>query len=236
MITLKKNNDYFTFGIGKAFIPLEESLIPYLSDDIAIEDGVTFGQFFNIILKHHEEYSEVFSSYTGDTPLSNFIGEWNSKLINKKKEYDYVCIRWGITVVSPDKLLNHSVYINKIPEFVGLESKQKVWLDGGYSLEYTPINELKEVKLTLVPDNKIINGDTLKPIINLDRKFTVFDVLASVFSEITSVGTPKERQESFDRLAKKIEKSIKNMPSVKDGDTINLNEFLRKLKIDPPKE
>lgn len=234
MITLKKNNDFFSFTLGKAEVPVEESLIRYLSDDIQFENGVTFGQFFNIILKHHEEYSEFFSSYLNDVALSDFIGEFNSPSTRTKEEQvmDYVCIHWGTTYVFPDEV-NKAIYIKKIAEFNGFEYKQNTFSDGGYALEYTPINELKKYPFKLIPNHIIADMNSTKTLFTLDRDFTVFEVLVSVFNEITFMGNPTEREDALQKLKTQLDKSVKN---IKEGKSISLEDFLKKMKIDPPRK
>lgn len=236
MIALKKKNDFFSFKLGKVEIPVEESLIKYLSDDIQFENGVTFGQFFSIILKHHEEYSEFFSSYLGGVALSDFIGEFNStsRRANEERVMDYICIRWGTTYIFPDEV-NKAIYIRKIAEFNGFEYKQNPFSDNGYSLEFTPLNELKQYPMKLIPNHLIADMYSEKTLFTLDREFTVFDVLVSIFNEITFMGTPSEREEALNKLKGKLKKPMKNLKEGKVK-SISLDNFLKKMKIDPPRD
>jgi len=236
MIILKKNDDFFSFVMGKSAIPIEESLISYLADDIQFENGVTFGQFFNIILKHHEEYSEFFKSYMGGVPLSDFIGEFNSLPKKSKEDYamEYICIRWGTTYVFPDEV-NKAIYIRKIAEFNGFEYKQNQFSDGGYALEFTPLNELKRYPLKLIPNHLIADMNSTKTLFTLDREFTVFDVLVAVFNEISFMGNPAERNEAIKKLEERLDRSITNSKDIKSK-SISLEDFLKKMKIDLPKK
>jgi hypothetical protein len=236
MIILKKNNDYFSFVIGKSSVPIEESLIPYLSDDIQFENGVTFGQFFNIILKHHEEYSEFFASYLGGVALSDYIMEFNntSTRTDEQQMMEYVCVRWGTTHVFPNEIKN-PIYVRTIAEFNGFEYKQNTFGEGGYSLEFTPLNELKKYPFKLISNNIIADMNSAKTLFTLQRDFTVFDVLIAVFNEITFMGNPKERDEALKKLQNRLNESVKNF---KDGKAkeISFDDFLKKMKIDPPRE
>ena len=233
MIILEKNKDHFSFRTGKSFIPIEESLIPYLSDNIEIEDGVTFGQFFDIILKHHEEYSEFFISYLGGVPLSDFIGEWNSKPKETYPKMEYINIQWGKQYIFIDEI--NDINIPSIPEFVGIENNDKSTDELLYSLEFTPLNKLKHCKLKLIYENDIFDVKTGKIICSLNRGLSVFDVLVSVFNEITYSGNPEERAKTLDMLKDRLKKSIEQSERGKSK-SISLDKFLKDNKIDPPKE
>jgi hypothetical protein len=234
MIILKKNDDFFSFAIGKSAVPVEESLIPYLSDDIQLENGVTFGQFFSIILKHHEEYSEFFNSFMGGVPLSDFISEFNATpKIEEVDDMDYVCVRWGITYVFPDEF-NKPIYIRKIAEFNGFQYKQNAFSDGGYSLEFSPLNKLKKYPFKLIKNHVIADMNSTKTLFTLDRNFLVFDVLISIFNEITFMGTPSEREEVLEKLKSRLDESVKNYKENKVK-SISLEDVLKKMKIDPPR-
>ena len=236
MIILKKNEDFFSFGMGRTIVPIEESLIPHLVDEIVLEEGVTFGQFFNILLKHHEEYSEFFSSYMGGIPLSDYIKEFN--LVDKKSKGDpdinYVCSRWGTTYVFSEDV-NRPIYVKKIPEFIGFRNNQTPFGEGGYSLEFTPLNKLKKYPFKLIKNEIIADSNSGKIIFTLEKDFTVLDVLISIFNEITLMGTPNEKEETYNKLMGTIKKSHENFNEERQK-SITWEKFLRKMKIDPSKK
>ena len=64
----------------------------------------------------------------------------------------------------------------------------------------------------------------------LSRGLSVFDVLVSIFNEITFIGNPTDRNYELEKLKGR----LKNVH--KKGKTISLDEFLKKLRIDLPKK
>ena len=76
---------------------------------------------------------------------------------------------------------------------------------------------------------------TGKIICSLNRELSVFDVLVSIFNEITYSGSPDERAKTLDMLKDRLKKSIEQSERGKSK-SISLDKFLKDNKIDPPKE
>lgn len=60
-------------------------------------------------------------------------------------------------------------------------------MKGGIAIEFTPLNEYKNMELRL-ETNSDIYGDTREPLLRGTRRFTVYDVIDAVLSEITWSG------------------------------------------------
>ena len=238
-IILRKHSNNFSAKIGNAYISIEDSLIPYLCDELVIEKGVTFEDFFNVILKHHEIYSEVFYSHLSGVPLSDFLNEW-AKPKGMKPDSDgmqKLLVRWdGMEFFKTEELLdkeNSMLEIEWLPSFCG-EGKDKDGNEIGYAVEFSPLNELKKYPLELIENTRVYNMKTDKTYVFFERMFTVYDVLSAIFYEITFVGSPIERSEKLDNIVDikyNIEKEFEAKQEAK-----SLDEILKELRIDKPKK
>lgn len=226
MIILKQNNDRFSYKINKYELDIDDSLIKYLSSDIIIEKGVTFEQFFNIILNYHEEYSDFFHSYLNGIQLSEFIDEWNCNQSSDYVDMKRLIIKW------PDKYIfdpSNTIDDNSIPEFIGEGKKIENHNIETYSLEFAPIYKLKKYELVLIENYNIYNQDINTPMVTLHRDITVFDVLTSIFTELTYIGNPSERNLELKRIRDRL-------CNANNINSTSLKEFLSKYDIDLSKK
>lgn len=235
MIVLKRNSNNFSIKVGKSYIPIEESLIPYMCDEIQLEKGVTFEDFFNIILRHHEYYSEVFCSHLSGVQLSHFLKEWiqpiKKNVPDTYRDIEKLIIAWeNIGILDKKELLDEElgIEINWLPSFSGVGKDA-----AGYAIEFTPLNELKKYPLELSPNTTIYNLKTDEKLVFMSRNFTVYEVLSAIFYEITFVGSPEVRKKKLDDLVQRKQEAEKQFTQ---GDTTTLDDILKKLKIDKPKE
>lgn len=282
MIVLKKNSNCFMMKIKNSYIPIEDTLIKYLSEEIEIEHGVTFEHFFNIIMENYEEYSKVFNCHLGGVSLSEFLQEWQKdpdKERNNDDGMEKIVISWDdITLLKDEQLIEDGLDVEWLPSFSGMGKQDGV--DVSFGLEFTPINNLKKYPLTLSNDCKVINAVTQKELFKINRVLNVYDVLSAIFYEITYCGTPEMRDASLAELKERVkdideqfddddnfigdENKFKSMEDVmsdlrkkindfdneelpeefdeyghrkmKSDDNSNLDEILKKLNIDKPKE
>lgn len=231
MIILKKHSNNFSVKIANSYIPITESLIPYLCEDIKFEKGVTFENFFNIILKHHKEYSKVFTSHLSGVPLSEFMPEWvkspdEENSDNMKK----IIVSWENMYEFEKDIIKDGIEISWLPSFIG-EGVDEKGKDISYAIEFTPLNKLKKYPFELITNSKLYDIETNKKLLCMNRTFSVYEVLSAVFYEITYSGTPTMRDKKIKSLGKMADDMIDNPKKYK-----TLEEVLKKLKIDLPKE
>jgi len=231
-IILRKNSDNFGAKLANVYLPIEGSLLPYLCDEIWIEKGVTFEEFFNIIMKHHEEYSIAFYSHLSGIPLSDFAEEWAKPADRdiKSDGMQKIVIRWGNMGYLDEKELQKDglLEISWLPEFMGMGKDE-----GGYGIEFTPLNELKPYPMELIEDTYIYNLNDEKKLAYMERGFTVYEVLSAIFYEITFVGGPKSRSEKLTDL---ITRGNEIDEEFKEEEPKTLDDILKNLNIDKPKE
>jgi len=218
MITIKIKKNGIWFGKKKV-----NSLLPFLIQNIEIEDGVTFEDFFNHIMKEHDKYSEAFASHLGHAHLSDWVEEWNLPFTDKlndtyAEEMTYLSIRWRTYIF--EKELAEGV------EFGGegrIKEKGK-WRNIGFALELTPINNFKNYPLKL--DTKFeIYSDSIKPkkLFSSTKIFTVYDVVSAILYEISWFGSPSRREDKLKELQNQILK-------IKKGDCKKSKDVFREIK------
>ena len=239
-VVLKKNSNNFSVKMGKVYVSIEDSLIPYLCDELVIEKGVTFGDFFNIILKHHEIYSDVFYSHLSGVPLSDFLKEW----LELPKGFDFrmekLIVRWDNMAFFDKGELNDEenlLEINWLPSFGG-EGKDENGNEVEYGVEFAPLNELRNFPLELIENTKVYNITTDETYVYFERSFTVYEVLSAIFYEITFIGGPNERDGKMDELKDihyEIEEEFGDKKDIEYKQK-SLDNILKKLNIDKPKE
>lgn len=235
-IILRKNSDNFGVKLGTTYLPVEGSLIPFLCDPIWIEKGVTFEDFFNIIMKHHDEYSIAFYSHLSGVPLSDFSAEWSKPADEITADgMQKIIISWGNIAYFEEKELldkDNSLEITWLPEFSGL-GIDKDGIECGYGIEFTPLNELKKYPMELIPDTHIYNIKNDEKLAYLERGFSVYEVLSAIFYEITFTGNPTDRAEKLDDIVS----TANGIDDTLDEESPKtLDNILKELNIDKPKE
>jgi len=73
-----------------------DSLIPYLNKIITIEQGVTFGDFFDYVMQESEQYSIIFHSQLGGFDLTKWTDEWDNPdtTDNELEELTFLEVYW----------------------------------------------------------------------------------------------------------------------------------------------
>ncbi len=180
-----------------------DSIRYYLDCPVKLEDGITFGTFFNNIIKDKDILETVFSETIGGVDVDNIIKEWNNPTTYREyTDIDYLQIV---------KIIDHVVYDTNKNGFVDIRVDFHgvgVKYDVEYSLEFIPLNELKRYPLVLKDNIKIINHviDGTGQEINLNGQCTItlFEVLGSILYEVMYYTTPGMRQNNNETLIDKI--------------------------------
>jgi hypothetical protein len=150
-------------------------------------DETTFGQFFALIAKEKEFYEKVFNSAMFGHPLQPFIDE--CALPPKGKvglECDYVEVEWCCQEFEGEFEFwpGFSGY-GDWPEDNALgDAKTK----GGIAIEFTGLNEYKDLLLKLNTESNIYSLKQSDPLAKGTRKFEVYDVIKAILYEITWAG------------------------------------------------
>ena len=205
-ITLKKNGAiYYSDGSTNIKPKKVKDFIPYLREEMIIEEGTTFKTLFNIIMKSRlEDYSKVFASHLGHYPLSMWKKEWAKKAIPKEPDEVFALeIGWhGYDRFDPDD----DCYTN--PYFLGIgihDGKEQ-----SFALEFTPIHELKHYPIRL---NKrfAFRDNHFKDEFVVNIGLTVYDVIGAILYEISWSGDPKSRDKRKEKILRSIDEAQKEL-------------------------
>lgn len=185
----------------------ESEIVRYLSDEIELGESVTFERIFEIISENVKYFQEIFYSCLGGYSLELFIDEIE-ELPTEKSDLLYLEVYWICDKYDGDLSIVSNLH------GIGIQNED----DGSfykkgdilpYAIEFTPLNNLKYLKVKLNYELKVVefNSENKKSIhIDMGNKsFTVFDFFYSILYEISWNGDPTERIERF----KEIEESIK---------------------------
>lgn len=150
-------------------------------------EETTFGQFFALIAKEKELYEKIFSAAMYGHPLQPYIDECAKNPEGKKTlECDFVRVYWHCQEFEGEFEFG--------PGFDGWGDwpednpvgKDKV--KGGIAIEFTGLNEYKNLELRLDTESDIYSLKQNEPLAKGTRKFSVYDVINAILFEITWAG------------------------------------------------
>ncbi len=228
MITITEDSIYYSPYTLKA-VPhdsteveevLTEDVIFHLQEYVEFGKDLTFKRLFEIIFENKEFFNILFSSVLGGVMLEDFEDEFKKKASKKKGDY-ILMFSWHTdyfdTLVDAfDEFRTFS----DAAEMVGVRTGKKYEGDQVFSLDFMPINELKNKKVVInnfyeIIDHKYymdkmndpkykdeeIFDEELKQHFCADSKdFKVYDIFESLIKEISYFGTPEEREERANEM------------------------------------
>jgi hypothetical protein len=208
MIRINKDNIEFNRenfeDIKKGWKKKEEAtILYYLYDKVVFGEDVTFKRIFDLIILHKDILNQVlgWGAMHGHT-IDMFIDEYKQPSENET-DIDYLEISWVCEYYSFDN-------VNEVILFPSIQGVGNLPERNTYSIGFTPINKLKNLKVKLNNQVKwqkfIETGITLStegrfPVLMegvLDIK--LIDVFAGILYEMTFYGEPKNRQKVADDL------------------------------------
>lgn len=222
------------------------SLAPYLSKLILIEPGVTFGEFFDYVMKDAKIYSLIFMSQLGGFDLAKWTDEWNNPDVedNDLEKLDYIFVSWIAETwfdrnVLEDYVDFHGQGPGEYPEGEKVE-------DMSYSLSFTPINKLKDLEFKIKTDYEVVHHEKgvlpEKILLDMHKKMTIYDVIGGILDDISFYGEPELREEAqkeLERRAKDIEDVIDKKGvdgALADGDLVEWEDIKKDLDIKDEEE
>ena len=236
-----------------------ESLISYLMYPLEVEEGVTFEQFFNLIMKERNLMSIVFASHLGNFSLDNWVDEWKKDSVQDEYEYqkmEKLCVQWAVQRWR-DHNINGEEFLfdDNIEEYVDFHGYgdcysefyhkddngewQGKWFKSGIAIEFTPIYKLKNYPFEVDTSWQLFDfgaDDKDNFILKSTKKMSVYDVIGSVLNEISFAGNPENRDKEVEQLNKcvdDLDKLIEDKGidnALKDGDLISADDVIYMLK------
>jgi len=164
----------------------DQVLSDVLQFPLVLEE-TNFGQFFALIAREKEFYEKVFNSAMYGHPLQPFIDECALPAKNKNGlECDYVEVEWCCQEFEGEFEFwpGFSGYGDWSEDNACGSEKTK----GGIAIEFTPLNEYKDLELKLNTQSDIYSLKQSEPLAKGIRKFTVYDVIKAILFEITWAG------------------------------------------------
>lgn len=144
-------------------------------------EETSFGQFFALIAKEKDLYNKIFQSAMGGFTMDSFIKECEQPA-KECKDLDFVEVCWrseydeGELTTAPCFHGYGSWHLQDGPE------------KGGIAIEYTALNEYKDVQLKLDTIDKVLTMKGAEPLVKGTRQFMVYDVIRAILFEITWAG------------------------------------------------
>jgi len=208
MILIKKKNIIYVDSDDKKKVIKDTELPQYLWTDISIDRGVKFERIFNIIITNADIFSIIYAQASGFFPIDDFIKEF------KKNPTELPTTSPNMGMYSLQVCWDVDMYEDEIYVFsnfggLGLANdgmEEGKFFDCRYSIEFTPLNNLKQYKIEFVDDIVFtkFNMKTKK----MDTLFSgkcpmkVFNFFGAIFFEITFSGLPPERSKKFEDIKK----------------------------------
>jgi hypothetical protein len=175
----------------------EQVLSDVLQMPVEIED-TTFAQFFSFITREADLYERIFRAAMYGHPIRPYIEE-AAKPAENPESMEYVEIRWdtdrfeGKLALSP-AFSGFGSWGEHRPE--GMPEK------GGIAIEFTALNEYKNLPLKLDTSVEIHDLDDFKAApFKATLDFTVYDVINAILFEITWSGDISKGRKGCPALA-----------------------------------
>jgi hypothetical protein len=217
-IQFTKQGCFFASHYGKK--EKVHSLIPYLQDKIAIEEGVLLRDIWGLIEADKEIYNQIFKSALGGYSLDAYVEEAHKKPLSEKENSEEgireLRLSWDNVLISEIAEDGESESIGEISDtmiFSGWGPISELNGEcGPWSLMFSPINDI--IDYPVFVDNTIVMH-----IIDKDPQTlayctpTVYHVINAILYEISFMGDPETRDKESKELLetlKEREKEIQN--------------------------
>jgi hypothetical protein len=233
-----------------------EHLIPYLSEEVQLSEDFTLLDFFNYIEKEKEIINVCFSSHLGHHPLQLYIDDIHKEISTEKDESSmevkylelyWMCDFWNWEKIKPvesfENGLTHKIPDNQFPDidfyagfhgvgsFLDFDDKTMVE-EGGIAIEFSPLNELKNLVIKLNKKVDIVDMSTsdMKPLCTGNHEFSLYEFIGEVLSELSFMGDPEKRNKDLEDLDNGISEIRYNYKEDPEKHSINLADLKKELK------
>ncbi len=137
----------------------------YLDCPVMLEEGITFGTFFDHIFKEKDFLNIVFKETMGESNIDKFLMEWMGKgkpvvegkgiqYIKAYKVFDYI------------ETMGEKGFVDIRLDFDGIGKEDQL-----YNLEFMALNELKDIPFVLSPHMKIYRTNGWRRICRCSYRF-----------------------------------------------------------------
>lgn len=197
---------------------IEYTTAARLFESCSLDKDITLKDIFTLIEKEIDIYKIVLNNW-----IDEYIEESKKPTKEIEKDIEYLELHWGIEEYTYEK--NTELCNADFPDFrgKGFIAKNDEYEDGRlylkkgnrthYAIEFSPVNELMHLPVKL--NNKLYiqksNYDTktYNKSIEMERTFTLGQILHGIVFELSFTGSPKDRDDKKEDILKTVDE-IKN--------------------------
>jgi len=199
-ILFKKNGD---LRLVDKLAEVEEKIDTiryYLDCPVLLEEGITFGTFFNHIFREKDFLNVVYKETMGESSIDNFLLEWMGKSIAIKEGKGIQYIK-SYKVFDFIETMGEKGFVDIRLDFDGIGSDDQL-----YNLEFMALNELKDIPFILSPNMSMyrtianIKGEEL--FFNGVSFTLLFELIGTILYIITIHKTPEGRKSAKEKFIK----------------------------------
>jgi hypothetical protein len=239
-ILVKKDGWYYRdWEDGEQLERKIDSFIPFLNEQIEVEDDITFEDFFSQIMNESDLVSVIFASQLGHYDLGNWRKEWAKPFVNEPDGHTrtkYLEVAWAA------EWWDHDLD-REIEEWVAFGGKGEILMDDtdkweddmGISFSFTPINELKGYPFKINTEYKLFDWAAYRKNKNARKRdkwfavdgvkrMRVYEVIGGILDDISFYGDPDNRDEKGEELKERCDETDKLLEekgldkALEDGD------------------
>lgn len=170
----------------------------YLDCPVKIEEGTTFGKFFQHIMNEVGFIDMVYKETMGDTELKSFVKEWEDGVVT-----DYLSDIYQLRLRKTIQNIPYNGDNNFIDVRIDFEGIGKD-RSNIFSLEFMSLNDLKNYEIVLDEKIHILNEITDNEGELIIKKgncvCTLFEIIGTILYEVTFYGDPAKREKSKQML------------------------------------
>ena len=196
-ILFKKNGEIYLIDKITQQKEKVETIKYYLDCPTELEEGISFGTFFNHIFLAKDFLNDVFKETMANSSIDNFLLEW----MGKGKEVDP---DKGIQYIKAYKVFDYvetlgDGYVDIRIDVDGVGKEEQL-----YNLEFMPLNEMKDIPLVLSPNMSIyrtvanIKGEEL--FFNGNSFTLLFELVGTILYILTIHDTPEGRKSAKEKF------------------------------------
>ena len=148
-ILFKKNGDILLVDKLSKEKEKIDTIKHYLDCPVLLEEGITFGSFFNHIFREKDFLNIVYKETMGDSSIDNFLLEWMGKSIPLKEGKGIQYIK-AYKVFDFIETMGEEGFVDIRLDFDGIGLDDQL-----YNLEFMALNELKDIPFVLSPNMSI---------------------------------------------------------------------------------
>lgn len=239
ILTISKKGEIFLESInelGEKKIEVCDCLSKYLLCETEFEDGLSFGTFFELLLKEKDFFNRVFYQELRDRGLEYFEEEFQKK--HKKPKGEYSISVMEISKVIELLFFDGGKVFNMYPIFIGKGEVSDDFIIHIPVSAYS-VSELKKVPIEINRMVEFIKNDEIDSyskslsdsigdmededgIVRAVVNINLYDIIQAIISEISYLPTKKEKDD--------VRNSLKNMEL--GGEKIKILEMELKESVD----